>query len=104
MTFDFHGDALREYEEAGLWYEEQRRFLGVEFTQAIDLAIAAILANPERYQPVGQGIRIFRVKRFPYYIYYKWEEPRLHVRVVAIMHSRRRPDYWQDRLQDSAGD
>src|SRR5437899_2127678 len=98
MTFDFHEDAIPEYEAAGLWYEEQRFRLGVEFTQAIEKAISAILANPNRFQELEEGIRIFRVKRFPYYIFYKWYEAQEHVRVIAIMHAKRRPDYWRSRL------
>lgn len=31
MTFDFHAEAQREYEEAGVWYEEQRFRLGLEY-------------------------------------------------------------------------
>ena len=38
MTFDFHEEALAEYEEAGRWYEEHRHRLGVEFTQTIEPA------------------------------------------------------------------
>lgn len=72
MTFDFHPDALKEYEEAGLWHEEQRFRLGIEFADAIDAAIASILAAPTRYQPVGDGVRIYRLKRFPCFLYYRF--------------------------------
>ena len=99
MTFGFHEDALREYQEAGLWYEERHR-LGVEFTETIETAISVILGNPTRYQPVGEGVRIFRVKRFPYYIYYQFHQERQRVRILAVMHRKRHPDYWKSRLND----
>jgi plasmid stabilization system protein ParE len=98
MNFGFHKDALQEYEAAGLWYEEQRNQLGLEFIQTIETAITTILATPERFQVVGDGVRIFRVKRFPYYVYYRWDEHRDHVLIVAVMHQRRRPDCWRNRL------
>ncbi|HYG36731.1 MAG TPA: type II toxin-antitoxin system RelE/ParE family toxin [Clostridia bacterium] len=103
MTFDFHEDALREYEEAGHWYEEQRRRLGIEFTEAIDSAIALILEEPERHRSVGQYIRVFRVKRFPFHIFYKYYPHQNHVRVLAIAHFKRRPGYWQARSDETAG-
>lgn len=98
MTFEFHPDALVEYQDAAIWYEEQRHRLGVEFTQAMEAAVAQILQVPDRYQPVGGGIRIFRMKRFPYYLFYRYNEAGHHVRIVAVMHQRRRPDYWRKRL------
>jgi plasmid stabilization system protein ParE len=98
MTFEFHPDALEEYEEAAAWYEERRYRLGLEFTVAVEGGVAAILTNPDRYQPVRGGVRIFRLKRFPYYIFYRYNEAGQHVRIVAIMHQKRRPDYWRERL------
>jgi plasmid stabilization system protein ParE len=98
MTFDFHEDALKEYEEAGHWYEERRFRLGVEFTETIDAAIAAILGDPERNRPAGRGVRVFRVKRFPYYVYYKFYPERGHVRIAAVAHFKRHPDYWRSRV------
>ncbi len=59
MTFEFHKDALDEYEAAGLWYEEQRHRLGIEFVEAVETGIAAILQSPDSYQPVRDGVRIF---------------------------------------------
>ncbi len=59
MTFDFHVVALQEYEAAGVWYEEQRHRLGVEFLDAIGQAISMILRDPGRYPPVGEGVRLF---------------------------------------------
>ncbi len=98
MTFEFHPDALDEYQDAASWYEEQRYRLGVEFTQAVEASMAQILENPERYQPVGGTVRIFRIKRFPYYLFYRYNGAGQHVRILAVMHHRRRPDYWRERL------
>jgi len=98
MTFEFHPDALEEYEEAAAWYEERRYRLGVEFTEAVEAVVAAIQKSPDSYQPLKGGVRIFRLKRFPYSIFYRYNEAGQHVRIVAIMHHKRRPDSWRDRL------
>lgn len=98
MTFDWHPGALEEFEEAGLCYEEQRRRIGVEFSDAVVLAIETVLREPARFQRVGDGVRLFRLKRFPYHLYYLLDDARLHVRIIAVMHNRRRPGYWRERL------
>ncbi len=98
MTFEFHPDALDEYQDAAAWYEEQRYRLGVEFTQAVEAAVAQVLQHPVRFQSVEGGTRIFRMGRFPYYLFYRYNETSQHVRFVAVMHHRRRPGYWSERL------
>lgn len=42
------------------------------------------------------GVRRVRAKRFPYAVVFM-ELPKA-IRVIAIMHERRRPDYWKGRL------
>jgi toxin ParE1/3/4 len=98
MTFDFHPDALEEYQAAAAWHEEQRDRLGIEFTQAVEAGIVLVLSDPGRFQPVGGGIRVFRMKRFPYHLFYRFNEAGRNVRIVAVMHQRRKPDYWRERL------
>ena len=66
----------------------------------METAISVILGNPTRYQPVGEEVRIFRVKRFPYYIYYQFRAERQYVWILAVMHCKKRPDYWRNRLND----
>ena len=83
---------LTEYQEAGLWYEEQRYRLGLEFSAAVEVAVATILMDPERFQAVGEGVRVFRMKRFPYYIFYRCDSQGNNVRILAVMHHKRRPD------------
>jgi plasmid stabilization system protein ParE len=64
----------------------------------VEAVVAAILKSPDSYQPVKGGVRIFRLKRFPYSIFYRYNEAGQHVRIVDIMHHKRRPDSWRDRL------
>lgn len=94
----FERDALEEYREAALYYAEQRRGLGGEFVAAVEAAVASICAKPEQYQAVGDGVRIFRLRRFPYFIFYRHESDRQRVVIYAVVHHRRRPDYWRERL------
>ena len=96
MNYEFHPLALAEFQEAALWYEEQRESLGHQFEAAVDTAVKTILNDPERFQPVKNGVRVYRLKRFPYYLFYRISTPAL-IRILAVMHHRRHPDSWTGR-------
>lgn len=98
MTISFESEALLEYREAAL-YSQQRFGLGEEFVQAVETAIATISRDPERFQPVGAGIRIFRMHRFPYYLLYLHSASSDSITIYAVAHHSRRPDYWRARLR-----
>jgi len=98
MTHGFEREALLEYGAAARYYAEQRTGLGEEFIQAVETAIAIISQTPDRFQPVGEGLRIFRMRRFPYCLFYRYQPEHNHTTIFAVMHNRRRPNYWKDRL------
>ena len=98
MTHGFEREALQEYLSTARYYGEQREGLGEEFVQAVVAAVATIAAEPTRFQLVGDGLRIFRMKRFPYYLFFRFNERTNHATFFAVMHKRRRPDYWRHRL------
>jgi plasmid stabilization system protein ParE len=97
MTTAFAPEALDEYHEAAQ-YAEDRFGLGRQFVAAVQAAIETIEASPERYQPVGRGVRIFRLKRLPYYIFYLHEAGSATITIYALAHHKRHPNYWRDRL------
>ena len=86
------------YREAALRYEMEKRGLGRQFVNAVEVGVAAIMGNPTRYGPVDQGVRRYELKRFPYRIHFVHDEIRSHVVIYAVMHVRRDPDYWKGRL------
>lgn len=97
MTFELHPEALAEYEEAAVWYEERRSRLGIEFIDAVEAAISSILEAPCKHRPAGDGVRVFRLKRFPFYVFYRHDAEAEHIRIVAVIHQKRRPEYWRER-------
>lgn len=97
MRHELHPEALREYDDAAAWYEEQRSGLGGEFSDAIEAAVRTILADPGRFQPLDAGLRIFRLKRFNYHLIYRWSPEKDLIFILAIAHQRRQPDYWRLR-------
>lgn len=96
MILQFELDAWLEYRDAAI-YPEQRFGLGEELVQAVESALAMILSDPERFQPVGQGVRIIRLKRFPYYLFYHHSPENACITIYAVAHHGRKPDYWRGR-------
>ena len=79
------------------WYEEQLVGLGQEFLISVQVSFAQIERNPEMYQTIDQRIRRARIERFPFGIFYDVRPAKVHV--IAVMHSRRDPEGWQERLK-----
>jgi hypothetical protein len=96
---EFHPEALAELERAKAWYDEQRLGLGESFFQEIIAAITRIRETPNTWPEYQRGTRRFLVHRFPFAVIYSQRATNLLV--VAVMHLRRRPGYWKDRLGSS---
>lgn len=83
------------------WYENNRRGLGAEFLDEISKAMHSLQqpgpeCGPIRGVPLELGVRRKLVRRFPYLIIFVEFE---HVvRVIAIAHGARRPNYWRTRI------
>ena len=65
---------------------------------ALRSGVNAILADPTRFQPVGDGVRVFRLKKYPFRLYYTFDEEAQLVCIYAVMHEKKRPDYWRARI------
>jgi plasmid stabilization system protein ParE len=71
--------------------------LGLSFLLDVADATEQIRANPEAFQLVSNEVRHKVLRRFPYCVLYAIESDR--VRILAVGHQRRRPDYWRHRIQ-----
>jgi plasmid stabilization system protein ParE len=97
QPLEFHPDAVAELERAKAWYEAQRPGLGESFFQEITTAISRIREAPNTWPEYKRGTKRFLVHRFPFAIIYSQHSNSLLV--VAVMHLKRRPGYWQSRLR-----
>ena len=98
MTYGFHPDARVEYGEAAAFYEDRRPGLGAAFTLEIEATIETILQNPGKFRTLERDVRICRTHTYPYAVLYTIEDG--FVLIIAVMHLRRRPGYWHNRLSD----
>jgi plasmid stabilization system protein ParE len=88
--------AQEEMTAASQYYQAQSMGLGMEFLAEAERTIAAIASHPKAAPKVKQDIRRRLLKRFPFGILYAATVDTIVI--IAVMHLRRRPGYWQDRL------
>jgi plasmid stabilization system protein ParE len=91
--------AQEEMTAAARYYQAQSTGLGTEFLAEVERTIAAIVSHPKAAPKVKPDIRRRLLKRFPFGILYATTID--EIVVLAVMHLRRRPGYWQDRLGSS---
>lgn len=101
MSFRFHPEAYDEFLSAASWYEDQEVGLGDDFISEIYRAVAAIVSDPLRFPMIDGPDRIFRVKRFPYSIFYRYDPLTSSVLISTVFHQSRHPGIWKSRRFDS---
>jgi plasmid stabilization system protein ParE len=95
-------EAVQELAEAASWYETRQLGLATRFLQEIDQAQHAIQSRPLTFPRLANTavelhIRRALLPRFPYALVFL--ELQTEIRVLAIAHAKRHPDYWLNRLQ-----
>jgi plasmid stabilization system protein ParE len=95
MQIILHPLAEAEIIETARFYEDRAPGLGENFLHDFERALAQISDAPEAGAPMGQTVRRVLLKRFPFSILYRPLENEL--RILAVMHHRRRPGYWKNR-------
>ena len=98
MRYEFHPDALAEYEDAALYYAECQRGLEIRFIAAVEHAIQQILDSPESWRVLEEDVRWHLTRIFPYAVLYTIEND--YVLIIAVMHCHREPSYWQGRISN----
>jgi toxin ParE1/3/4 len=93
-----HPAALDEFIEATAFYEEQASGLGEDFFEEVQRVWHSIRENPDLAPEFEPPYRRYVCRRFPFSIVYR-RDPN-GVRVLAVMHQRRRPGYWRTRVKD----
>lgn len=96
MRIDFHPAATAELEESANWYAERSATAARGFAVAVDAALTKIAANPQRFPRIDPRHRACNLERYPFQIVFRDDGDRLCV--VAVVHAKRRPGYWQNRV------
>lgn len=87
--------ALDEADSARRYYANINGELGERFAGELQRSIEWIVEQPMAWAPIGRRARRRLLNRFPYAVVYRIEADL--IRVLAVMHLRRRPGYWRGR-------
>ena len=96
MRVEFLEAAGAEYRATVDYYGEKNSGLGGEFADEIARTLARIVAFPDAWQKLSRRTRRCRTERFPYGVVYQKRGDL--ILVVAVMHLKRDPGYWGERL------
>jgi toxin ParE1/3/4 len=91
-----HPEAKLELAEAAQYYASILPELGQRFYAVIDGLIAEARATPHTFRYIRKPARRHFSREFPYGIIFLDRPEDLWI--VAVMHLRRQPGYWQHRL------
>ncbi len=94
----YHPEAKAELRETAAFYQRRRRGLGEEFLAEVETVIGKIRLNPLRCAMISSPYRCCLVRRFPFGIIYAVEDGRIFV--AAVAHTKRRPGYWKQRVDE----
>jgi hypothetical protein len=98
MHVEFLEPAREEFAEAVAFYNSRKQGLGLDFAIEVQRAIERVLQYPEAWSRLSRRTRRCRTNRFPYGVVYQVRGELLLI--VAVMHVRRRPATWRNRLRD----
>ena len=94
----FDPEARSEFLAAVKYYEDCQPGLGRRFRYFIESATKNISEAPFIYRTLKAPFRRYLLPKFPYSIIFTIEPD--HIRIVAVAHNRRKPEYWSKRAQD----
>lgn len=82
MNLRYTSRAKDDIETAFEWYERQRRGLGFDFLDCVEVSIKLILESPEMYRYCYSHYRACVIRRFPFSIFYSIEKNEIIVHSI----------------------
>ena len=96
MRHAIHPEADAEFAQAVRYYADIDPQLGARFYDEIVRVITVVCQQPDRFRRFSPPARRALARKFPYSVVFLDEPDR--VWIVAVMHAKRRPGYWRERL------
>ena len=94
----FDPAARVEFLAAVTFYEACESGLGKRFREIVELQVADISAMPFRFRILHSRFRRCLIPKFPFYLVFIIE-PSL-ILIVAVAHTKRKPGYWNERIEN----
>jgi toxin ParE1/3/4 len=81
--------AEADLRDAFMWYEEKSAGLGHDFLHRVELRLEQIVNTPQVFRLRWHRFRLAPIERFPYAIYFIWDETGNRVTVGRVLHFKR---------------
>lgn len=78
--------AEADLRDAFLWYEQKSAGLGHDFLHRVEMKFAQIVHSPQLFRQRIGSYRLAATERFPYAIYFIWDEANRVVAVRRVLH------------------
>lgn len=86
----FKKRAENQVETIASWYHERQARLGNQFLDEIDFASDFLTVNPF-FSIKYLDVRSYLLNDFPYLLFYRIDEQKMIVRIIAVIHTSRNP-------------
>jgi plasmid stabilization system protein ParE len=96
VIFSLHPEADEEFAAAVRYYSEVSPELVARFYHEMERLFREACTYPQRFRQFDPPARRHFSTNFPYAVIFL-EKPG-YVWIVAVMHMKRRPGYWRERL------
>ncbi len=98
----FSPESVEELAEAAAWYASQRPELAEWFLEEVASALKSAQTRPASFPrlrdlPPDLAVRRVLLSKFPYAVLFL--ELADDIRIIAVAHLKRDPEYWLNRLE-----
>ena len=90
--------ALNDIQNALDWYESQSIGLEQRFHKVLMERLKFIQTYPEATSFLDKRFRGVQLKKFPFTIYYNYDEANAIIRVAAVLHNKRDKSILKERV------
>lgn len=94
VIYDEARDDLREIQD---WYALKEQGLDLQFVAEFERAMQSIRDFPEMANWISENARKKALRRFPYQIYFIFDDDR--IAVVGVLHCHRSASAWKKRFR-----
>ena len=95
-SVEFHPLAEQELIDATAYYEKQQLKLGLKYLEHVEHAVNFLVRYPQVGPKVRGSVRSLTLPKFPYSLLYRVLKDD-QIRILAVAHHKRRPQYWLKR-------
>ena len=96
FSIELSDEAEVDFDKSYEFYYEDSPKVAETFFKRINLGFENIKQNPNTFPIAHRDVRKYVVKKFPFVIYYRIIDT--IIQVIAIFHSSRNPEIWNERI------